>query len=45
MIPAANVCETGTFVNALNRTAALEGCIKDSSNAADSARTMTKGFG
>ena len=43
--PAANVLETGTFVSALNNIAALEGGISASNNAADAAKTITKGFG
>ena len=45
IIPAANVCDTGTFVNALNSIAALDGGIKASNSAADAAKTTTKGFG
>ena len=44
-IPAANVCETGTFVRALNKIAALEGGINASNRAAEAASTTTKGFG
>ena len=44
-IPAANVCETGTFVKALNKMAAFEGGIRASSKAAEAASTTTKGFG
>jgi len=44
-IPAANVCETGTFVRALNRIAALEGGINASNRAAEAASTTTNGFG
>ena len=43
--PAANVLETGTYVRALNKIAAFEGGIKASSNAADAAKTTTKGVG
>ena len=43
--PAEKVCETGTFVSALNKIAAFEGGIRASNNAADAAKTTTKGFG
>jgi hypothetical protein len=43
--PAAKVLETGTFVKALNKIAALEGGIKASKRAAEAARTTTKGVG
>ena len=43
--PAANVFETGTLVKALNKIAAFEGGINASSNAAEAAKTTTKGFG
>ena len=45
IIPAANVWETGTFVNALNSIAAFEGGIRASRSAAEAARTTTKGLG
>ena len=44
-MPAAKVCETGTFVSALKSIAAFEGGIRASRSAADAARTTTKGLG
>ena len=45
IIPAANVWDTGTLVNALNKIAAFEGGISASSKAADAASVTTKGLG
>ena len=45
IIPAAKVCETGTFVRALYKIAAFDGGISASNKAADAASTTTKGVG
>ena len=45
IMPAAKVCDTGTFVSALKSIAAFEGGIRASRSAADAARTTTKGLG